>query len=140
MQRDDTWVARTAAALCVASRCIAVGSVALLSFALWWLYADAATNVPRGIALSLAALAGAAQIYLWLRIEFDRRIFEAFASADATAPARFDQSLPLLGLRNGAQSERTMLDRARGLASLVRLSGYLLAMQFLLSLAAAWLK
>ena len=137
---DDTWVARSAAALCVASRCIGVGSLALLLFSLWWLYSDTAGNLPRAIALSLAAIAGAGQIYLALRIEFDRRIFEAFARSDDAGRADFDRSLTVLGLRSEAPRDRTMLERARGLASLVKVSGYLLVVQFLLSLAAAWMK
>jgi hypothetical protein len=73
------------------------------------------------VALGLIIIIGALQIYLAVRIEFDRQIFD-LAAGDPEGFAGFDQS--------GRSSEA----RAAGLASLVRWSGVLLAAQLILAL------
>lgn len=130
------WVARIGAALCIAGRWLAAGSLALTASAL-----IAAATAPRPAAalaaLALVAVLGAAQLYLALRIEFDRAVFDAAAQVGFEG---FDQALGETGLRRGAVPARTPQARVAGLASLLRWSAGLLAAQFLLWLAALCLQ
>ena len=94
---------------------------------------------PRGAAVATAALAliiviGAVQVYLAVRIEFDRRIFE-LAAEEPEGFAGFDAALRAMGLQRASKGERSPEARAAGAAALVRWSGVLLAAQLVLGLA-----
>jgi len=132
------WTARIASALCAASRWLSAGSLVLTLCA----FAIAAT-VSRAGGFALAALAlvvalGAVQIYLAVRIEFDRAIFEA-AAGQPDGFTGFDEALQKLGWNRRASGGRPPGARAAGLATLVKWSGRLLGVQFALALAALWL-
>jgi hypothetical protein len=107
------WPAHTAAALCVASRWISAASLVMTILAF----------VAYAAALAPVIALGAAQIYLAVRIEFDRRIFE-LAAREPDGFAGFDDS------------GRSAQDRLAGLTRLVRWHGGLLAAQLVLTLAA----
>lgn len=94
--------------------------------------------VPLGGGVATGALAviiviGAVQIYLAVRIEFDRCIFE-LAAAEPEGFAGFDAALSKIRLDRKPKGERSPEARAAGLASLVRTSGVLLAAQLILAL------
>lgn len=127
-------VAKTAAALCVASRWWSAASLLLSAAAL---AAAARADSPASLMLPAIVLAGAAQAYLAFRIEFDRRIFEAVADSGAEAFSRFDAAMGAIGLARPSAA-RSAQDRAAGLWRLVRSSGLLVAVQFALALAAMW--
>jgi hypothetical protein len=93
---------------------------------------------PPGGAVATAALAliiviGAVQVYLAVRIEFDGRIFE-LAGAQPDGFAGFDAALRNLGLGREPNGDRSPEMRAAGLASLVRTSGALVAVQLALGI------
>ena len=69
----------------------------------------------------------AALLYCHIRIEFDRRVFQDFASGRYT-PEAFDQTLRQTGLRRVADS-RDMPQRVSGALALWRKSLYLTAAQ-----------
>ncbi|HYR33366.1 MAG TPA: hypothetical protein VEQ87_03655 [Burkholderiales bacterium] len=133
-QPDVDWTARTAAALCVASRWLAVGALVLTMTA----FGAGLAGLRAGVAsasLVLIVLLGATQVYLAVRIEFDRRIFEL------VGPSRsfdgFDAALRGMGLERRGARERSTQERAAGLVSLIRWSGRLLAAQFVLAVLAS---
>jgi hypothetical protein len=135
---SSNWALRIANALCAASRWLSAGSLALTLCA----FAIAAAS-PRAGAFALAALAlivalGAVQIYLAVRIEFDRAIFES-AAGQSDGFAGFDEALQKLGWMRSADGGRPPEARAAGLSSLVKWSGRLVGAQFALVLAALWL-
>lgn len=123
------WTARIAAALCAASRWLAAGSLGLTVCAL--ATAPLATGVAFA-AMALSAALGAVQLYLAVRIEFDRAIFAAAAHDGFEG---FDEALGRLGWR-GSNTERSPEQRAAGLVWLVKWSGALLVAQFAFLLAA----
>ena len=135
---SSIWTARIASALCAASRWLSAGSLALALCA----FAIAATRQGAGElalpALALVVALGAVQIYLAVRIEFDRAIFEASAG-QPDGFAGFDEALQKLGWTRNASGGRPPEARAAGLATLVKWCGWLLGAQFALALAALWL-
>jgi hypothetical protein len=127
------WSAHIAAALCAASRWLSAGSLGLTVCAL--------VAAPLAAGMAFAALAacaafGGVQLYLAVRIEFDRAIFTAAAQEGFEG---FDEALGRLGWRRGADPARPPESRAAGLASLVKRAGVLLAAQLALLLAGLWL-
>jgi len=126
-------IARTAAALGVAGRWCAITSLALTAGA--FIRPAGADALPRGL-LAAIVVAGAVQVFLAFRIEFDRVIFEA-ASSDTAAFERFDQALAAIGLAR-PRSARLPEERAAGLWRLVKSSGLLLGLQFALATAVVW--
>lgn len=136
----DRWVARNMAAACVASRWLIGASLALTVVAAVLSFSGDPGRAASA-ALSLVVAAGAAQIYLAWRIEFDRRIFQLFAEApDAAEAARgFERGLEALGHpRKGG--ERSLGERAAGLKSLVKKAAGILVLQIVLLIAASWLR
>jgi hypothetical protein len=135
---DHDWPAWISAAMSGASRWLSAGSLVLVLGAT----AVLATSVQAGItalaALSLVVALGAVQIYLAVRIEFDRAIFR-IAAERADGFRGFDAALRQLRWVRGASDERTPEARAAGLRALIACSGRLLAAQFALVLAAFWL-
>jgi hypothetical protein len=133
-QTADAWTARIAVALCVANRWQAAGGLAVTVFSL---LALAHAHGAAFTFFALGAVFGALQIYLAVRIEFDRAIF---AAAVQTGFEGFDEALGRLGWRPGADMSRSVQARAAGLASLVKRSAALLVAQLGLVLAGLWLR
>ena len=92
--------------------------------------ADAASSA----ALALIIVIGAMQVYLAMRIEFDRRIFDRVADTPE-GWSGFDHAMRELGLMRPAKGGRAPAARAAGLAALVRWHAGLLAAQLVLALA-----
>jgi hypothetical protein len=126
---SDRWLARVGAALCAASRWTSVASVVLMilgamfGFVAGWQGAAAATFI---------LVCGAAQIYLAVRIDFDRRVFGAVE----TNYAGFDAALKELGLR--LPQSRPANERVAGTLRLVRATGWLFAAQLAALIAIVW--
>lgn len=134
----SNWTARISSALCTSSRWLSAASLVLVLCA----FAIAASGARAGAfalaALGLVVALGAVQIYLAVRIEFDRAIFEE-AAGRADGFAGFDEARRKLGWMRGASGDRPPQARAAGLGALVKWSGWLLAAQFALAVAALWL-
>lgn len=131
----DTWDEWTAAALCTASRWLSVSSLVLVAGALGLLAGRAPAGLPALAVLAAVVALGAAQVYLAVRIEFDRAAFER-ASTRAEGFAGFDEALARLGwTRRGSGTAGA---RAAGLRALVARSAWLLGAQFALTLAGIW--
>lgn len=143
MTQADEWTARCAEALCAGSRWVHGASLGLAAIALWMMYASPSAGRTTLAALSMAAGAGALQLYYALRIEFDRRIFAGLASLredSAEALQAFDQALRELGVSKDGKHGRPLAARALGLTSLVRRSAWVFAAQAVLMLAGVWLR
>ena len=137
--RREDWIARSAAAFCVAARWLSLASLALAVLALGCLYLFPTVNMPAAAMLSLVTAAGAVQAYLALRIEFDRRIFEAFAAhpeGAAAAASGFDEAMQSLGMPPKGKAGRTLAERALGALLLVKGAGWIFALQLALAIAA----
>ena len=134
----DPWIARCATAACVASRWISGTSIVLTVLALCSLYFLPAGRALAAAAISLAAAAGAAQVYLAVRIEFDRAIFENFAGTAAGAADGFDRAAQTLGLLSSGKAGRDFTRRTAGVLWLVRMAFLVFLVQLALLVAAAW--
>lgn len=86
-----------------------------------------------GALFALIVAIGAPQVYLAMRIEFDRRIFEQVAAAPE-GWSGFDAAMLELGWMAAAKAGRAPAARAAGLAVLVRWHAGLLAAQLALAL------
>jgi hypothetical protein len=131
---------RNAVAIARASRWLGATAVAMAAALLASLFMGRPLHTLAALALCVAILAGAAMIYLMVRVELDRSIFEAaLDAADANAYfIAFDQSRSQLGLGRPLRQTRPVADRVRGLIRLVRTMGCLLAVQVILVLAGVW--
>jgi hypothetical protein len=133
--RGAVWLARaTASGLCAAARL----NVAGLILAVLNLHVAAAT-APGGIvypALGAASLLGATQLYLLVRIEIDRRLFDALAMApDAGDLAALDFALTILGWASQARNNRSLEARSCGAIRFMQSAGALAGLQ----LVTTWL-
>ena len=140
--RREDWIARCAAALCVSSRWLSCASLALTALALGCLYLLPPANIVVAAMFSLAVAAGMIQAYLALRIEFDRKVFEALTTYPEGAAAgadAFDQAMQSLGMLPKSKVGRTLVERALGMHFLVKGAGWIFALQLALVLAASWL-
>lgn len=135
---DDDWTAWISGALCAACRWLSAASLMLVLVALFALATRAQSRPAAAAALALVVALGAVQVYLAVRIEFDRAIF-ARAAQRPGGFAGFDEALQELGWRRRPVAERTPADRAAGLRTLVAWAAGLLAAQLALELAALWL-
>jgi len=90
---------------------------------------------------SLALLFGLAEAWFALRVGFDRQIFERFAghATPPLAPSQFDRVLVALGLATAETPGRTMADRVRGCARLLRLQVLAFVLQIAALLLGGWL-
>ncbi len=94
------------------------------------------------LGLCLVLAFGAIQLYLAVRIEFDRQLFELLAEhggSDARRLADLDGAMRALRLQNETQPERDLTARAKGLISLIQWLAWVLVGQFALLAALAWL-
>lgn len=131
----EAWMARiTAGAMHAAARLNGAGLVlAMANLLLAGLFAPAALVY---LILGLvAAIIGAAQLWLLVRIELDRRLFEALAvSADAADLGALDQALSALGWQAPGRAGRSLAERSRATLRFLKLAGALAAAQLLLAL------
>ena len=132
---------RIAVAIARASRWLGATAIAMAAALVASLFMGRPLHTLAALALCLAILAGAAMIYLMVRVELDRTIFEAApGTGDANAYfAAFDESRSQLGLGQPLRETRPVAERVRGLIRLVRKMGYLFAFQVILVLAGVWI-
>jgi len=138
----QAWQLQLALGACRAGRLLAAASLACALFAL----AILADQAPSGIATralwSLAVLAALPALYLGVRLELDRGLFQRLADArDASGDdlAGLDRAMVELGLVAGGGASRSLADRAGGLFRLTRRLGEVVGAQMVLMLAGAWL-
>ena len=132
--------ARIAVAMARAARWIGAMAIAMAAALVASLFMGRPLHTFAALALCLAMLAGAAVIYLMVRVELDRSIFEAaLGAADLAAYfAAFDQSRSQLGLGRPLRETRPVADRVHGLIGLVRAMGYLFVVQVALVAVGVW--
>ena len=132
---------RIALAAARASRWIGAAAVLVVASMLLALFTGRPLPNPAALALSLATLSGGAVLYLMVRIELDRSIFEAAAGvADVNAYfAGFDESRLQLRLGAPPWKARSVAERVQGLLRLVRAMGYFFVAELLLALASFWI-
>lgn len=138
----QAWQLQLALGACRAGRLLAAASLACALFALTML----AVQTPAGIAAralwSLAGLAVLPALYLGVRLELDRGLFQRLADAgDASGGdlAALDRAMLELGLVTGGGATRTLVDRTSGVFRLARRLGGGVGVQVALLLAAAWM-
>jgi hypothetical protein len=130
----NVWLARaTAGALGAASRLNWAGlALGLANLVL-------AGVTPSGLAYRLAGVAAvllwAAQLWVLVRIEIDRRLFEALAqSCSAEDLDAIDNALATLGWGSAERAGRPLAARSAGALRFLRQAGALAAMQLLAAL------
>jgi hypothetical protein len=125
------WLARaTASGLCAAARLNVAGLIlAVVNFHL------AVRTAPAGIVypvLGAASLLGATQLYLLVRIEIDRRLFDALAmTPDADDLAALDYALTILGWARRQRNDRSLSSRSCGAIRFLQSAGALAGLQLL---------
>jgi hypothetical protein len=135
----DLWSARIALALCIASRWLSGPSLVLTALA-WAALVLTPRAVPCTALLLVIVAGGAAQIYIAFRIEFDRRIFDAWAhDTDADAARRFDTTMRALDLLPPNRNGRADIERVRGVIRLVKSSGWLFSLQVACLVLVGWM-
>lgn len=135
----DQWLARCAVAACISSRWVSVASQVLAILALGALFSLQAQPTV-GLAIAVAAASGAAQAYLASRVEFERVIFEALASATdvGAAAGGFDAAAQEAGVVSAGRAGRELAQRLSGLLMLTNVSFFLFLFQLVLLLGAGW--
>lgn len=138
---SDLDCVRIAVAIARASRWLGATAIAMVAALLASLFMGRPLHTLAALALCLAILAGAAMIYLQVRVELDRSIFEAaLGAADVSACfVGFDQSRSQLGLGQPAREMRPVAERVQGLIRLVRKMGYLFALQVIFVVTGVWI-
>jgi len=136
---SDADQARIAVAFARAARWISAAGIVFAAVVLAGLLIGRPVHTIAAVILSVAVAAGVPLVYLALRIEFDRSIFEDAAEAgDPVAYyAAFDQSRAELGL-GGAGPARPATERVKGLIGLVRRTAFLFAVQVIFALLGYW--
>ena len=132
----DEWTSRLAGGLCGASRWIAAPSLALAVFAC---FAVLVRDEPASLSAALVIVCGLAQTYLSVRVDFDRRIFEAVGQRSDAGYAGLDQALGAMGLRKPS-ADRTPGERASGTLRLVGMQAAVLVAQFAAVLIGSWVQ
>jgi hypothetical protein len=137
----DRWLARCARAICAGSRWASCASLVLAALALAFLYLEP-VGPAAAATISVAAAAGAVQVYLAARVEFDRMIFQDIAAAApdaAGAAGAFDAAAREAGLLPERKAGRDLLQRTAGVLALARAIFGVLLLQLALLIAAAWM-
>jgi hypothetical protein len=131
-QGASTWLARaTGSGLRAASHLNMAG---LILAALLFQRTRLLTDVePMSIALGAATiLLAAIQLYLLVRIEIDRQLFDALATASGPDDlAALDDALGVLAWSSPKQASRSLKARSLGAIRFVRLAGAMTALQLL---------
>ncbi len=138
---EDNWLAHAASAsLRAAARLNLAGLVlALVNACL------AGIMAPTGniwlLAGGAAALIGAAQLWLLVRVEIDRKLFDALSTACTEADlAALDGALISLGWMPQERAGRAMADRVRGASRFLVIGGALIALQWLVAVVILFLR
>ena len=121
----EAWIARSGAALCRGARWPLAFSLGLSLLAGLSLMLE---PLQAPIAKLVIVCAGVTQVYLALRIEFDRVVFERFAEDPEGAPT-FDAALVQAGWAKSPPQARTMADRVHGMYRFVKIALFVLLLQ-----------
>jgi hypothetical protein len=137
----EQWLARCAVAACTSSRWVSVASQVLAILALVALFFLQVQSQPTvGLAIAIAAASGAAQTYLASRVEFERVIFEEFASATdvGAAVSGFDAAAQEAGVVSAGKAGRELVQRIASLLMLTNVIFFLFLFQLVLLMGAGW--
>ena len=132
---------RIAVATARASRWVGAAAALIVAALVLSVFTGRPLPNPALVVLCLSIVAGGAVIYLMVRVELDRSIFENAAGAtDVSAYfAGFDQSRLQLGLGAAPREARPVAERVRGLLRLVQAMGYLFIAELFLAVGSAWI-
>lgn len=127
---EATWLARaTASGLCAAAKLNIAGLILALLNLHYAIKTTTGTVYP---ALGAASLLGVSQLYLMVRIEIDRRLFDALAIApDAGNLAALDYALTVFGWVSQQQNCRSLQQRSRSAIRFLQSAGALSGLQLL---------
>lgn len=129
----QAWQLQLALGACRAARLLGVSALALTLFA-FTLLTTPIGPLDRTLA-ALAALALLPALYLGLRLEIDRGLFQRLADAqDANGDdlAALDRALEELGWKKGEAPPRPLAERVAGTVKLMRTMGGILGVQLVL--------
>lgn len=136
----DKWTIRVAASLAIASRWLSAMSLMATAIALLLLYSSQTSDVGAA-SLSTIVVLGIVQLYFTVRIEFDRAVFAASEQTSCLTNDDLevlDKVLNQSRLRTGVRATRTLEERLRGVASLVRWAAIVTIVQVSLLISASW--
>jgi hypothetical protein len=137
----QAWQLQLALGACRAGRLLAAASLACALFALAMLADHAPAGIAARVLWSLAVLAALPALYLGVRLELDRGLFQRLADAEDASGgdlAALDRAMVELGLVAGGGTTRTLADRTSGVFRLTRRLGGVVGVQLMLMLVAAW--
>lgn len=137
----QAWQLQLALGACRAGRLLATASLACALFALAMLAVQAPAGLAARALWSLAVLAALSALYLGVRLELDRGLFQRLAdTGDASSDdlAALDRAMVELGLVAGGGATRALADRTSGVFRLARRLGVVVGVQVVLLLVAAW--
>lgn len=138
---SDAWIARIAAgAMHAAARLNGAGLVlAMINLLLAGYFAPA--SLVYLILGLVVAVVGAIELWLLVRVELDRRLFDALAvSADAAELDALDQALSVLGWLAPGRGGRSLAERSRAALRFLKFAGALTSAQLVLALLLLLLK
>jgi hypothetical protein len=134
---DQRWFAAVGASLCAASRWVLLGTG--LAFVIGLVPLACRTETTgHPLLLWILALSMLPQIYLIVRIEFDRRIFRRLARTSlemSEALSGFDAALSEAKLRPASAVTRSLAERLRGTNRLIGWHALLMTVQLLAATA-----
>jgi hypothetical protein len=136
----QAWQIHLALGLCRGGRLLVLASLVLtaLAFSGTWLYGPA-SSVFQQLLVSLATLMLLPVLYLGLRLEIDRGLFQRLAQAQDSLPQDLDSldtALAELGWKPTPAQPRPLADRVAGLARLTKGLGGLVVAQLLMLILA----
>lgn len=135
------WQLQLALGTCRAGRLLSAASLACSLFALAMLGGSRSGLSGAGVLWSLAVLAVLPGLYLGVRLEIDRSLFQRLAEAGGSLSddlAALDGALEELGLAAGSGMTRNLAARVGGGFRLARWLGGMVGGQVLLLFLAAW--
>jgi hypothetical protein len=131
------WQLRIALGACLGARLLSLAALLLGGFGLYLQTISASPSLLN----TLVVVAVLPALYLGLRMEIDRVLFQRLADqADGMSLATLDAALLAQGLIRPGASTRSLTERANGVFTLLRWLGALLVLQFSLLLLASWLR
>lgn len=140
-QACEDWIAHIAEAMCVASRWLAGTAVAMVIIAAMGLVLLPPVPTLAKLGLGLVLALGAIQVYVTVRIELDRRLFEFMVEHSGRGAQRLadlDSAMYTLRLRRQAAPTRDLTERVQGLISLIRRLGWVVVGQLVLLAMLPW--
>lgn len=140
----ERWIAGITAALCAASRWLIGVAIIMTMIGATRLVLFPPEQIFAKLGLCLVLAFGAIQLYLAVRIEFDRQLFELLAEhgdGDAQRLADLDGAMRVLRLQNENEThqERDLTARAKGLISLIQWLAWVLVSQLALLAGLPWI-